>query len=485
MGSAQPTETELTKDILEQHDAFAELGTLGLDIQGGRILDDVLPNLKEGRDRAKVYRQMMSDDATIGAMLFAISMLVRQVQWDVTPATPDSEADLRNKEFLEECMKDMSYTWDATLSMVLSMLGFGYSVIEEVYKKRGGPTDDPATTSTFDDGRIGWRKLAPRAQETIDSWHFDPNSGEMVGVTQVGPPDYQTREIPASRFLLFNAIHARGNPEGQSLLRTAYKPWYFKGRIERIEGIGVERDLAGLPMMRVPARILQPNASAADKLLYAECQKIIRNVRRDDKEGVILPGGVDKDGNLQFEFSLLSTGGRRQFDTSEIITRWDRRIAQTVLAQFILLGQSSAGSFALAESQTDLFAVAIGAILEAIQDVFNRTAIPRLFRMNTLDTTNGFPELVPGDIETIDPKELAEYIATLTTAGVIRPDDDLEREMRERVGLPPPIEPRPSPITDPEPPEPPDPSGDPEPGSGAPVAQGEGEVPGGGDVPPS
>jgi hypothetical protein len=60
--------------------------------------------------------------------------------------------------------------------------------------------------------------------------------------------------IPIEKMLLFRTTVQRNNPEGRSMLRTAYRPWRNKKRIEEIEGVGIERDLAGLPMARIPGK---------------------------------------------------------------------------------------------------------------------------------------------------------------------------------------------------------------------------------------
>ena len=243
--------------------------------------------------------------------------------------------------------------------------------------------------------------------------------------------------IPASRFLLFRPQANKANPEGRSSLRNAYRPWFFKKRIEEIEGIGIERDLAGLPTALVPPRLLSPTATASEKSLLREIERVLRNVRRDEKEGLVFPLARDDQGNLTYEFKLLSTGGRRQFDTVRIIDRYDRRIASTMLADFILLGQEGrTGSFALAESKTALFAVAIGAFLDAIAAVFNRFAIPRLLALNSFPDAGGTPKLVHGDVESIDIDKLGDFVTKLAQAGIDLTDPPTERFLRMSAGLP-------------------------------------------------
>ena len=67
------------------------------------------------------------------------------------------------------------------------------------------------------------------------------------------PPSYNLYTIPIDKALLFRTKSRKDNPEGRSILRNAYRSWYFKRRIQEVEGIGIERDLAGLPVMYAPA----------------------------------------------------------------------------------------------------------------------------------------------------------------------------------------------------------------------------------------
>ena len=463
--------------VEESDDPLEELGVTGLEQSGGRIHEEFLPQL-QGRRGTQVFKEMRDNDPTVGAMLFAIEMLIRQVEWRVEPASEEPE-DQAAAEFIDGAFEDMSVTWDDTLSDILSMLVFGFSVLEEVYKVRAGRQADPTLSSKFDDGRIGWKKLPIRAQETIERWIFQPDTTELLGLVQVARPDFRPREIPASKFLLFRPQANKANPEGRSMLRNAYRPWFFKKRIEEIEGIGIERDLAGLPTALVPPKLLSPSATGEQKALLNQINLILRNVRRDEKEGLIFPLARDENGALTYEFKLLSTGGRRQFDTGKIVDRYDRRIAQTLLADFILLGQEGrTGSFALAESKTALFAVAIGAFLDAIASVFNRFAIPRLLRLNTFGIEADPPQLVHGDIESIDITKLGEYVSKLSQAGIPLIDEATERFLRMQAGLPERDPDDELPV--PEAPEAPQPPGDIEGGGLPPQAPPAGDIEGGG-----
>ena len=180
------------------------------------------------------------------------------------------------------------------------------------------------------------------------------------------------------------------------MLRGVYRPWYFKKRIENIEGIGFERDLAGLPVAKVPAALLSAERTAEETAAYTAIKNIVTNIRRDEQEGVVWPGDRDEHGNALYELTLLSTGGARQFDTGKIVERYDSRIAMSVLADFILIGHQQVGSYSLVSSKTSLFATALGAWLDTICATIN-TRIPELLRFNGLDPKQA-PKLTHGEI---------------------------------------------------------------------------------------
>jgi hypothetical protein len=120
--------------------------------------------------------------------------------------------------------------------------------------RRGPDATSSKFRSKHNDGLIGWQKIPIRAQSTLYGWEFAPD-GDVKAFIQEAPPNYGQTTIPLSRGLLFRTEVTRDNPEGRSLLRNAYRPWYFKKRMEEIEGIGVERDLAGLPVITPPKAV--------------------------------------------------------------------------------------------------------------------------------------------------------------------------------------------------------------------------------------
>jgi len=433
----------MSNEYKEETDApMSELGISGLNRFGNYVQEEWLTELY-GINGIKRYKEMRDNESIVGAFLFAIEMLIRQASWNVE-AGGDTDQDIEAAKFLKECLfEDMEHTWHDFLTDVISMLPFGWAYHEMVFKKRVGDTGEPKSQSRFKDGRIGFRKIALRAQETFFRWEFAENN-DLLGMWQLAAPDYKLRFIPYTKCLLFRTRSHKNNPEGVSLLRTAYRSYYFKKRIEEIEAIGIERDLAGLPIVTVPAAILDPSATPEMKQTLRALQKMVTQVRRDEAEGIVFPAAENPDGSKTgYEFKLLSSGStRRQFDTNAIIQRYEQRIAMTVLADFIFLGQSGNGSMALSVDKTKLFSAAIGTILDTICETLNSKAVPMLFKLNSFVGLTKLPKLIHEDIESIDVAMVGQFLNNISAAGASvfgtpeNPNVELTNQLLKIINMP-------------------------------------------------
>lgn len=402
-----------------------EIGVTGLlRTRGvGYVYEEWLNQLSTYRQKM-VFREMRDNDAVIGSLFFALEMILRKAEWRVEPAAgPKGD---KYAEFIDSCMKDMSHTWEDFVAEIVSMFAFGYHLCETVYKRRMGP--DGRSASQFDDGLIGWRKMAPRAQESILYWIWDDEGG-LQGAVQLAAPDYHTVPIPIEKMLLFRTTSLKNNPEGRSILRNCFRSWFFKRRIEEVEGIGIERDLCGLPVLYADAETI--NAMGG----LSQAQKLVSNIRVDDQMGVVLPMAFDDKGNKLVELALLKSAGPKQTDASATITRYNQDILNTVLAGFVQFGQTPTGSRALHMSATQIFTLAIGAFMDNVAAVINRIAIPRLMTLNKMDLKSR-PKLVPGDIGVRDLDELGTFLQQCSQAGLTFFDPPTQDYIRKVARLP-------------------------------------------------
>lgn len=409
---------------------FAELGVHTTEKIRRSLYEDFLTQLS-GTRAAKTYREMADNDATVGQVLLGMEMLLRRMSWSVEPGEETAEGDAA-AAFVEECMDDMSHTWQDLISSVVTMLPYGWAWFELVYKRRMGEDGDPA--SKYDDGRVGWRKIAYRAQATALDFDTDPNGGVRGMWQQL--PNGQRVFLPIEKSLLFRTTATRG-ATGRSVLRNAYRSWYFRKHGEESLMVGVRRNLAGIPKASIPAR----NVLAADAT-YTAVKDIVTRLHVDEQAGVVWFSDRDETGNPLYELELMTAGGTSEAIGAAIAaTRmFAQDIAASLLASFAGLGRDAVGSRALADPLIDLFRTSLEATADMMQETLNRYAVPRLMRFNTFTTT---PKLVHGELRERDLAAVGAFIKDTFGAGLPwltgdpAADAATMREMREMAGLEP------------------------------------------------
>lgn len=404
---------------------FKQLGVSGLRRYGPYIYEEFLPELR-WPGAGKVYQEMSDNDPVIGSILYLAEMLIRGCTWEVK-ASSNSDVDQEAAQFLYECMHDMDMSWANVISEILSMLVYGFSFHEIVYKVRRGHDVDSKYNSKYDDGRIGWRRLPARAQTSLAEWEFN-KEGDVTAFIQRCEPEFKTTRIPMKKGLLFRTRVSKDNPEGKSLLRNAYRPWFFKKHFEEIEGIGIERDLAGFPVLQAPEGMDLWNDEDPNLVkLRASAEALVASIRRDSEEGVLLPHG--------WNLTLLTSGSSRQINIGDTIERYDNRIAITLLSDIILIGNNRAGSFALADTKESLLAAALQSQVDNIADVFNTFAVPRLFELNDFPGLTEYPQIVPSGIQMPSVSEVALMLRAMNLN--FAKDKELLRHLWHIMGFPP------------------------------------------------
>jgi hypothetical protein len=388
-----------------------EIGSSGLKQYNGIIQEDFLREWR-GTEAVKRANEMRLNSPIVAALLLAIEHAVLNV--DISLSSED-EKDSR-LEVWSAFTANLHGGLREHLRESLTFLPFGFSLFEIVW------------------GRVGSYlvpvKLSPRGQDTVYRWLLS-ESGEIEGFVQQAEPLYRLVEIPSAKLLHYRFRPERNNPEGRSLLRTAWIAYYYAKNIMQIEGIGIERDLAGLPVVTLPENADAGEGSDSDS---SKAAQMVRNIRRDEQEGIVLPYG--------WTLALLSTGGSRQFDTDKIINRYESRMLMSALAQFLMLGQEGVGSLALSRDQSDLFTMSVNATADIITDTLQAQLLPRLMRLNGYDSDGlKLTHSPAGDVDVTALADLLQKVAPFLTWTVadeiwlrqianmtVPPEEELEAE---------------------------------------------------------
>jgi hypothetical protein len=415
-----------------------EIGTTGLKRSGGFVNEEFLPQLY-GIKANKVYREMADNEPIIGGIILAFEQVAGKLDWHIEPPEGASPDEMAATEFIRSAWEDMTDSWDTTLSNIMSFMPFGWSFFEVNYKiRQGRAVPDGIAASKYIDGRIGWKSWAIRSQETLYNWEFGDN-GEILAMTQQDPQAGGMFTIPMAKALLFRTSEFKNNPQGRSMLRNSYVPYYYLKRIREHEAVGFERDLAGLPTATVPAAWMKTSADDTQKAFVTAMGKMVQEIRRNKREGVVMPVEYDANNNKIVDFQLMNSGGSRQLQPDVAIQRYKQEIAMSLLADFLTLGHEGVGSFALGTAKMDLWTMVVDSLAKSISDVVNKHAIEKLLRMNGFTYVNP-PTLVYGSVSNTDLTALAAYLTALTKGGLITGDPTLEAWLREAGGMPAPEE---------------------------------------------
>lgn len=388
--------------------AQKEQGSTGLLSFSGVIQEEFLKELR-GREGYKRYDEIRRNSPIAGAMLYYHEMAVRKCSWNFANRS-DRKAQDERVDFLNYARENMTQSWNEFISESLTFMSFGFSIFWTNYKR-----DEK-------NGLI-WDTFSPRAQNTVYQWllnypnykEYDPakRNGDILGFIQQAPPTYQTVTLTMDRLIHFRTRVERNNPEGISLLRNAWIPYYYAKNLQAIEAIGYERDLNGLPKVQMP-----PGANVSESDPNSDVNKameIVRNVRNDEQGGVVVPDG--------WVFELLSGSGKGFADIGRTIQRYESRMLMAMLSQFIMLGQDGVGSLALSKDSTSIAEMVVNATADIIAETFTKQEIPRILKLNGYDPEGIVLEHSPaGDT---DLTALADFVQKLQDKITWSPEDEV------------------------------------------------------------
>jgi hypothetical protein len=232
--------------------------------------------------------------------------------------------------------------------------------------------------------------------------------------------------------LLYRFRKTRNDPEGESVLRPAWIPYYYTKHVQEIEGIGIERNLAGLPVVTPPQGADMTESTSTDTD-YGRAHQIVRNARNDEQAGIILPPPTGPGEEQRWVFELVTAGGMsKTIDTNLVVSRYEKRMLMAALSQFLMLGMDNIGALATFEGATDFHAMMLNAVADIISETFSKYAIPRLFELNGLDPDGYALHHSPaGDL---DLPAFADILAKAGTFLTWTPEDEVD--LRSRLRLP-------------------------------------------------
>ena len=356
------------REELPETSYMSPMGLSGLARSSQDIYEDTAYEM-QGAQAGRVYKEMLDSHGPLAGAVLLINSLLSGAAWEVQPSEFDT---MGIAGFVETCFKDLDVPWSRIRSdAFLSMVVFGASFQEIMIKPRRSENG-----SRYNDGKFGWSDIAIRGWETIDEFVW---SGDYVEGIYQTTKDGKRLYIPMEKIVHTvtpNTIDR--NPRGRSWLRGSVEAYRFLRMATRMEAIGIERNLSGLPYMTVPPEyLIDPDAQARASLKHFET--IVRKVRLDEMQGLVLPAETDPATGLPtgFKFEVLSTGNNPS-QANPTILRLRADVLTSLLSEVIVLGSSEVGARALGDSKIDTLQKALKITTDFYAESFTRSAIHKI-----------------------------------------------------------------------------------------------------------
>lgn len=349
----------------------------------------------------RTYYDMKRADGTVRGALRLVKTPIMAARWFVEPAS-DSALDKNIAEFVQDNLfNKLNVPWSRVIEDALCMCEYGYFPMEKVY----GPIDS--------DGKMRLKKIAPRHPLDIREWIYDVNGGpDGIIMEATEATGWEPTPIPIEKLIVFVLEEEGGDMRGISLLRSAYKHYYYKDTLYKIDAIQKERHGIGVPIIKLPLGFSDDDKRTAEDLG--------RNLRTNERAHIVAPE------NWTIEFAKLEG---QPVDCLPSIKHHDDRIMINILAPFYDDGDAK-------EDSMSMFFKATRYIASTVSDTFNHFLIPQLVDFNF--ARGGYPKLRARRIgEYEDLRTMSFAFRNFVGAGAVMPDEELEEFLRREMDLPP------------------------------------------------
>jgi hypothetical protein len=387
-------------------------------------------------NRHKTYQMMLQDDAVWSSVESRITSIEVAQSKPKLQFNKNSERSVWLKGYLEYCISNMKKSPRQVGRDCAEMVYNGIAPFEVVSKIEKSYPEykglfvlddliyiDPLTLDkvkpfvTEDGGRkvTHWRQL-------ISAFRDTSGQQQQVETSSVGAVPIDVRKIATASYSA-----SSGRPLGASPLDAAYTAWREKGLIQDYLLMGVERDLSGLPVLKLPLSLFEqakdPNSEA-----YATVSQLteqMANLHSSDASYMILPSdgfSENGSGSLQYDVSFKGVEGNdKAFDLPSIIEQKKKAIYTVLGASDLIAGENGGGSYNLLEGKAAQKAYYAQRDNIIIEDMWNKTIIPLLLRLNgfTDELESDIPVYKSGDVEPLSAEEQGKFAQRVASVGMM------------------------------------------------------------------
>ena len=421
------------KHLKALHPRLGVKGISGTQLSGGNITGKENNPQLTGLNWVAEAEEMMRTDPIVRRSWHMLRQTLLSAAWRWEPGVENDEVAEELARYANECWGldgfsgQMTISWEEQLAYLLEFIPLGYRYAEEVY--RVGPDSSGKI-------RVWLSHYADREPSAHSQWLSRDNQrldGVLQNTVGVGK---QPEPIPANKLLLLTLNKTGSNFEGVGMLRPVWWWWRTKQRVANLMCVGLDRWAVPTP-----------------KVVVDRAQAESQGLSDGDIDAMINDAEAQAQSFIAAEQSYLVENSAVKFETYSanpnlyadgpinIITKCDSQIASAFLAQFADLGNTETGARSVGEIHLSIFrraAINLCDLVASQASGVGRSGggtIGRLIRWNygCIDPSK-LPKLTHTGLDTDDLADSLGMLPGLVQAGLLTPDNDLERAIRERLG---------------------------------------------------
>lgn len=329
-------------------------------------------------------RKMRLNDGTVSAMYNLFTLPIKAAE---TFFKPDEDGEVE-KAFVEDVFTGsvqkggMTYPLSLLISDMLRAVEDGFRLYEKVWILR-------------DDGKLVYKKIAPRDALSITLLRDDHGGFDGAKQRTWNGKNYIDVEIPVDRCFLFTYGKERNYLYGEPAMRSAYTHFDRKHKLYYLQQLAAQA--SSLP----PRKLKLPEGSSMESIkpeVLANAEDAADNFGYQQR--ITLPAG--------WELEEYKTN---PMDLQPAIDHHDTLIARSTLMDFIALGASKTGSFALSKDKTEMFMTALVGVMHEIENHINAYLIPPLIDYNF--GTGKYPTFKFEELDTATRKLMADAFTSI------------------------------------------------------------------------
>ncbi len=431
--SKEKTNERSVKHMRALTPRFVTKGITGTQLSGGVITGKEQNSQLTGLNWVQEAEEMVRTDPIVRRSWHMLRQTLLSATWRFEPGIENDPVADELARFANECYGfdgfagQMTVSWEDQLAYLFEFVPLGYRYAEEIY--RVGP-DSQGRVRVWLDHYADREPSAHNRWLSRDSQHLDGVLQNTVGTTYVPEP------IPANKLLLLTLNKTGSNFEGVGMLRPVWWWWRTKQRTSNLMCVGLDR-------WAIPTPKVSVDRSQAEAMGLSD----------GDIDAMIDDAEAQAQSFLASEQSYLVENSAVSFSSYEtspylysqgpidIVKLCDSQIASAFLTQFADLGNTETGSRSVGEIHLSVFRRSAINLCDVVANQVSGVdrrgggTIGRLIRWNYgLVDPSKLPKLTHTGLDTDDLAESLGMLPGLVQSGLLTPDDELERAIRERLG---------------------------------------------------